>query len=217
MKYKRKSGVKRKRTSARAPGRRAVARVPPAPQVESGKLQSALFRIADAASAVKDMQEFYATVHRIVGGLMYAKNFFIALYDETTGLIHWPYWVDEKDNVSPPKPLSEQHGATGWVLRHGKAVADVDGSWPAAKARGEGEEVGTKGEGIAVPLRVEDKTIGVVLIQSYTAGIGYTREDVKILEFVAQHIATALTRARAIDETRQRNVELEIINSVQNA
>ena len=35
------------------------------------------------------------------------------------------------------------------------------------------------------------------------------------LEFVAQHIATALTRARAIEETRQRNAELEIINSVQ--
>ena len=51
-------------------------------------------------------------------------------------------------------------------------------------------------------------------MQSYTAGIGYTEEDVHVLEFVASHIATALTRARAIEETRRRNAELAIINSV---
>jgi hypothetical protein len=38
---------------------------------------------------------------------------------------------------------------------------------------------------------------------------------VQVLEFVAQHIAVALTRARAIEETRQRNTELAVINSVQ--
>ena len=70
-------------------------------------------------------------------------------------------------------------------------------------------------DGIAVPLKVKRDTIGVLLIQSYIKGIGYQIEDIKVLEFVAQHIATALIRARAIEETRQRNAELQIINSVQ--
>ena len=35
------------------------------------------------------------------------------------------------------------------------------------------------------------------------------------MTFVAQHVAQALTRARAIDEVRQRNAELAIINGVQ--
>ncbi len=52
-------------------------------------------------------------------------------------------------------------------------------------------------------------------VQSYTKGLGYSEEDVQLLGFVGQHIATALTRARAIEETRQRNSELAIINSVQ--
>ena len=43
----------------------------------------------------------------------------------------------------------------------------------------------------------------------------YTVQDEQILTFVAQHIAGALTRARAIEETRQRMAELQIINSVQ--
>ncbi|HZY45556.1 MAG TPA: GAF domain-containing protein, partial [Anaerolineae bacterium] len=182
----------------------------------SAQVQAALYAIASAASSVQDMQEFYAAMHRIVGQLMYAKNFFIALYDEPSDLLSFPYFVDEKDEVLPPQPLANFRGATGWVLRHGKTIADVDGSWATAKARGEAEEVGTVGEeGIAVPLKIENKTIGVVFIQSYTPGIGYQVGDVAILEFVAQHISTALTRARAIEETRQRNAELAIINSVQ--
>jgi hypothetical protein len=48
----------------------------------SEKVQAALYRIAETASAAQDMHEFYATIHRIVGELMYADNFYIALYDE---------------------------------------------------------------------------------------------------------------------------------------
>src|SRR5581483_6906976 len=68
---------------------------------------------------------------------------------------------------------------------------------------------------VGVPLLQGDKFIGGIGIQSYIPGVGYTDEDVRILEFVAQHIAIALERARAIEETRQRNAELAIINSVQ--
>jgi hypothetical protein len=73
----------------RSPGRKDRAPVTPTPAAapaREAKIQAALYRIADAASAVKDMQEFYAEMHRIVGELMYAENFFIALHDKTTGL-----------------------------------------------------------------------------------------------------------------------------------
>ncbi len=219
---KKKPVERRKPIGAAKPDRSRQPDRPIAPAINqvspdrSAKVQAALYEIASTASSVPDMQEFYAAMHRIVGELMYAKNFFIALYDEPSGLLSFPYFVDEKDEAPPIQPLANFRGATGWVLRHGKPIADADGSWAVAEARGEVEQVGTLGEaGIAVPLKIENKTIGVVFIQSYTPGIGYQVEDVKILEFVAQHIATALTRARAIEETRQRNAELAIINSVQ--
>ena len=179
------------------------------------KILNALYEIADAASAVRDMQSFYKKLHKIVGKLMYAENLFIALHDKQTDLITWPYYVDTVDEQPAPTKLQDHLGATGWVLRHGETVADADGSWAAAKARGEAHELSSDSDGIAVPLKVKNETIGVVLIQSYIKGIGYQPEDIKVLEFVAQHIATALTRARAIEETRQRNAELAIINSVQ--
>ncbi|HKG52797.1 MAG TPA: GAF domain-containing protein [Anaerolineales bacterium] len=180
------------------------------------KIQKVLYEIADAASAVRDMYSFYKKLHKIVGKLMYAENFFIALYDAQSDLISFPYRVDTAD-VEPPAPqhLTEQHGATAWVIQHGEALDRTSGRFDAAIARGEMEQVGTKSNGIVVPLKSEKKTIGALSVQSYTDGIIYDAQDVELLTFVAQHISTALTRARAIEETRQRNTELQIINSIQ--
>ena len=51
-------------------------------------MQDALYRIAELASAAQDMQEFYRAIHEVVGELMDAENFFIALYDEERQLIN---------------------------------------------------------------------------------------------------------------------------------
>ena len=42
----------------------------------------------------------------------------------------------------------------------------------------------------------------------------HSEQDVEVLSFVGQHIASALTRARAIEETRERNAELSVINEI---
>ncbi|MEW5938344.1 MAG: GAF domain-containing protein, partial [Chloroflexota bacterium] len=181
------------------------------------KIMKALYEIADAASAARNMQSFYKKLRKIVGKLMYAENFFIALYDEQTDLITWPYHADVQDTNEKfwsPQSLATFKGATGWILRNGKTLADPDGSAQAAERRGEIKRVGTKSEGIGIPLKSEGKTIGVLAVQSYERGIKYNLQDIEILNFVAQHIATALTRARALEAERQRTEELAILNSV---
>src|SRR5215475_14529822 len=91
----------------------------------AAKVQDALYRIAELASAAEDMQDFYRSVHAVVGELMYANNFFIALYDEERQLINWPYYVDEADAEIPDASQwhefgqGEARGATGYVLRTG--------------------------------------------------------------------------------------------------
>ena len=65
-----------------------------------------------------------------------------------------------------------------------------------------------------MPLKAEGRTIGVVAVQTYREDRRYSPDDLELLTFVAQHIATALARARAIEETRQRNAELAVVNEV---
>ncbi len=68
-----------------------------------------------------------------------------------------------------------------------------------------------------MPLNSDERTVGVLAVQSYTSDIQFTEEDRDLLAFVGQHVGAALSRARAIEETRQRNAELALINSVQDA
>ncbi len=187
----------------------------------SGKLQSMLYRIAETASAAKDMPSFYAAIHEIVGELMYADNFYLALYDAARQRINYPFFLDEVDtdipdpNIWEPFGSGNASGVTAYVLRSGTPLfADL----PAMRelvAAGEMEKVGTDMvEWMGVPLVDEGLTIGVLAVQTYREDRRYAAGDLELLAFVGQHIATALTRARAIEETRQRNAELAVINEI---
>ena len=83
---------------------------------------------------------------------------------------------------------------------------------------GELDLVGPQSEDwLGVPLKAGGATVGVLVVQSYTKEVRYTEQDRDLLAFVGQHVGAALSRARAIEETRQRNAELALINSVQEA
>ncbi len=66
-------------------------------QIQAINVQSAIYRISQAASAAENLQELYKSIHMILGELMPAKNFYIALYDGDEGMISFPYHVDEMD------------------------------------------------------------------------------------------------------------------------
>ncbi len=182
------------------------------------EIQKALYGIADAASASGDLRSFYKKLHKIIAGLMYAKNFYIATYDENTDVVTWPYYVDDKDPENTtwlPQLLHGDKSFTSFVIRTGKIVHAVRDAEKLLKT-GKVELIGAMPEdGIIAPLKSNRKILGAVGIQSYVKGIGYSAQDVEILTFVAQQIATSLSHARASEETRQRNVELEVINSIQ--
>src|SRR6266508_2369411 len=195
-----------------------------AERAHAAKVQDALYRIAELASAARDMQEFYRAVHGVVGELMEARNFFIALYDEERELISWPYYVDEIDEAQPEGwvPFGSAHarGTTGYVLRTGTPQLLSYDRHQELIDQGEIELRGIMTDDstwLGAPLKAEGRTVGVLVVQSRTKDVRYTEEDKDLLAFVGQHVGAALSRARAIEETRQRNAELALINSVQSA
>ena len=188
----------------------------------AARVQDALYRIAETASTAEDMQAFYAEMHRIVGELMYAGNFYIALYDDERQAINWPFHVDELDESWPdphvwePMGTGEARGATAYLLRAGRPMLLMAEDWRRLVARGEIDQLGLEAASwLGVPLQSEGKTLGALVVQSYREGKMHTEADKELLTFVGRHIASALERTRLIDETRQRNAELSLINDVQ--
>ncbi|MBK8780558.1 MAG: GAF domain-containing protein [Anaerolineales bacterium] len=217
-----KTGKQKKQTAAKqSEPSRPVKQAPTRADIKSQlKIQKALYEIADAASAAKDMQAFYKKLHKIVGKLMYAENFFIASYDEQSRMIHWEYVMDEKDQgkvIWKPSPLNDQNKTgTAYVIRTGKMIRVRD--FDTLIAAGEFEVSGTRpNDAIGLPLKSGRKVLGALALQCYQKDITYSDQDAEVLQFVAQHITTALTRVRALEAERQRTAELAIINAVQGA
>src|SRR5204863_1502622 len=104
------------------------------------KLQRALYRIAEISGSVQDMQGFYASVHHIVGELMPARNFYLALWDESARALTFEYFVDEVD-VAPPK-VKQGKTLTEYVLRTGAPLLASPAVFERLLAAGEVEVVG---------------------------------------------------------------------------
>jgi signal transduction histidine kinase/DNA-binding response OmpR family regulator/HPt (histidine-containing phosphotransfer) domain-containing protein len=167
------------------------------------------------------MQQFYVSLHEIVGELMNANNFFIALYDEARNAMNYPFYVDEVDlDVPDPRAWEEigtgqAAGLTAYILRTGEPLLASMQTQKDLQERGEIVALGMDSvDWLGVPLRSEGRTIGAIVVQSYDEA-RHGQAEKELLTFVAQHVGSALARARAIEETRQRNAELAIINSIQ--
>jgi diguanylate cyclase (GGDEF)-like protein/PAS domain S-box-containing protein len=164
-------------------------------------LQAALYRIAELTTSVEDMPAFYRTIHGVVGELMYAENFYLALLDEETGLLNFEYFVDEVDDVPPA--VKPGKTLTEYVLRTGEPLLVNPAVQAALEGKGEVELVGAASlDWLGVPLKRGDRAFGVIVVQSYEESARYTETDREILTFVAQHLATALDRKRAADALR---------------
>jgi diguanylate cyclase (GGDEF)-like protein len=172
------------------------------------RLQSALFRIAELASAPESQQNFYAAVHRVVGGLLYARNFYIALLDESGENIAFPYSVDEIDTARAQRPVA--NGATEYVLKHGKPLLADRQVFEQLAATGEYKEMGAKSVcWLGVPLVWDDQVKGVLAVQSYSPKHIYDTRDQELLTFVSYHIANALQRKQTSESLKQAYINLE--------
>jgi GAF domain-containing protein/DNA-binding response OmpR family regulator len=185
-------------------------------------LQEALYGIAEAAAAAEDLQAFYTTIHAIVGRLIPAENMYIALYDSDRQRISYPYYVDTVDTDLPdpkawyPFGAGQARGVTAYAIRRDEPLLIDAAAHTALVRQGEIDALGVvrAGTWLGVPLHADGRTIGLLAVQTYEADERYSDADKALLTFVAQHLGSALSRARAIEETRERNAELALINEI---
>lgn len=179
---------------------------------QAERMQATLYRIAEITSAVgDDMNAFYAAIHKVVAELIDARNFYIALYDAAAQTVEFVYGVDEKDTF-PAGPIPLEPGLTGYVLRTEKPLLATPEIFEQLVAAGEVEPLGVDCvDWLGVPLKVEQKTIGVLVTQSYDRSVRFNEKTEEMLTYVSQHIATAIACRRDRDalqasEARYRNL-----------
>ncbi|TZF90513.1 bifunctional diguanylate cyclase/phosphodiesterase [Lysobacter lacus] len=180
----------------------------------SVRIQETLYRIAELSHTATNLDEFYATVHGIIGGLLDARNFYIALLSDDGEHLHFPYYVDARGHRAESRRLGR--GYSEFVIRQGRACL-FDKTDPAGleelKALEASGEIVTYGPDshvwLGVPLVLGDRVTGVLAVQSYTAGVGFSDRDREVLTFISYQIANGLGRQRAAAELKNAYAGLE--------
>jgi len=174
-------------------------------------VHEALYEISETAHSASDMYTLYSKIHAVVGTLMSSKNFYIALYDEKSGMLSFPYMVDEFDPPYEPKKLGR--GLTEFILRNGEAFL-IDAKMDfELRDSGEAELVGTPSAiWLGVPLKVRGKTIGVIVVQDYENEKAFGEDEKQLLIFVSEQIAQAIERKRNAEAITKYAEEMRELN-----
>lgn len=156
-------------------------------------MTTALHAISEAAHTADNLPALYEHIHRIIGSLLPARNFFVALYDERHDELSFPYFVDERDDAPPS--LSMDSGAlAAQVIRNGQALLVTPGM-PLDSAL---PVIGSDAlHWLGVPLSSQGVTAGALVVQSYSDATRYTESDKELLQFVSTQVAAAIERKQA--------------------
>lgn len=181
-------------------------------QKELEKLRNSLYEISEAVNQTPGIDSLYKRIHEIVKQLMHADNFYIALYDEESDLISFPYFIDEVDEAGPP--VKPGKGCTEYVLRTGDPVIIGIELSDELNRRGEVDIVGVPSEvWLGVPLKINNKTIGVMVVQDYHNEKVYSEKEKQILVFVSEQVASAIEKKRTDEKLKKFTDELVQLNA----
>lgn len=170
-------------------------------------IQKVLYAISHAVLTTKDVEELSGFIKEQLGQLLDTTNFFIAAYDEDTGMLSSQYFVDQKDSFSS---WPADKSLTGYVVKHDKSlivtkeeISEMDGS-------GMIHQIGTPAAvWLGVPLHEEGKVIGAFVLQNYDDDNAYTVKDVELLEFISHQISISIQRKKGLQDLVQALAKAE--------
>lgn len=150
-------------------------------QAES--IQQAVFAIAEASHNAQDLHALFTQIHRIVGELLPAENFLVALQDKTANRITFPYSREQvvvsfaQDGTDTSDQLLVRVLASGeaelYNAHHDNQSLQ---SW------------------LGVPLKSHTGVLGALVLKSFSAKHKYNEKNTELLQFVSTQIATAVER-----------------------
>jgi two-component system, cell cycle sensor histidine kinase and response regulator CckA len=166
--------------------------------------------IIHSVNVTDNLDDLLQMIHNALKKVLYAENCYVALYEPSTEMFHFPFFVDQFDSAPPPQKVGRS--CTAYVYRTGKAMLISQKTFDELVEQGEVELVGTPSPSwLGVPLRTPAATIGVLGVQHYRDENAYTERDLEFLASVGGQIALAIDRKRAEAKLRESEARLRVL------
>lgn len=179
------------------------------------RAQNLYYKISTLAINSDKLDSLLDNIHKELRTLIAVNNFHVALYDRDHNYLNFPYYVDE--NIGP-KPISMKRivgkGLTEYSLFNEEPTFLYEEDIKKLSDEGKIELLGPIPKiWLGVPLRLENRTIGVICVKSHSDRNKYKKRHVDLLDFISGQIALVIERKRneekIIDQTARLNAIFE--------
>lgn len=172
-------------------------------QKHAGLLWRAQYAIADKTATAGTLVEVFETVRAALSDLMDTANFFIAEFDEATGMLYAQRQLGRDERVFPARwPCERSLG--GRVIEKKEPVLLLKSEILELIQDNAVELVGPLPEvWMGVPLLNSERVFGVMVVQSYDDPMAYDQESAEILRTVANQLSVYMEKKRAEENLRE--------------
>jgi len=171
-------------------------------------VNNVLYNISRAANSDISLKQLYSIIRAELSIIIDTTNFYIALFDEEKNKLYFPYYADEtgeRDKNFLISKYSDSNNIFHYIFKTGESLLLNYNKYKRMIDRGDFNSydvITNKQIWLGVPLKVENKIIGSMVLQSYTDPNLYSKKDIKLMEFVSQQIATAIERKQAEEKLK---------------
>ena len=171
-------------------------------------VNNVLYNISRAANSDISLKQLYPVIREELSTIIDTTNFYIALFDEEKNELYFPYYADEtgeRDENFVISKYSDSDNIFHYIFRTGESLLLNYNKYKRMIDRGDFNScdvITNKQAWLGVPLKVESKIIGSMILQSYTDPNIYSKKDIKLMEFVSQQVATAIERKQAEEKLK---------------
>ncbi|PCC98858.1 GGDEF domain-containing protein [Halopseudomonas pelagia] len=161
-------------------------------QKKTEALQAAVYAISEAANSAEDLAALFLLIHQIVARLLPLNLFCVALREEDTGSLNFPYYADQHN--SPDARESVDARTLGAEIIASSAPLLLTADTPADDIALHALSDTSSLNWLGVPLITTRGTFGALLLHSSSTTQRYTSRDLELLHYVSTQIASAVQR-----------------------
>ncbi|MDP3227551.1 MAG: diguanylate cyclase [Acidovorax sp.] len=156
-------------------------------------MHEAIYAISESAHTAQTLDTLFERIHHIIGKLLAATNFAVALYDPHKDILSFPYHVNEHHAAPGPLALGDD-ALCAEVIRHGTTVLLTPDTRATLPSRLTQLPDPAPLYWLGVPLQSTQGPMGALVLQGYTEQARYTNKDKELLQFVSTQVAAAIER-----------------------
>jgi signal transduction histidine kinase len=175
---------------------------------QSVKTLSALLEVTSSINSQQKLSDIFNTITKEVLSCFQADHSSIMLFNEQSKALEpkASFWKGAESDNEALVPLVQN--IAGWVAKSGKPLL-LNGKSDPAESQGEQRENGPLTSSLCAPLKIGEKSIGVLNVNLVDSPRTFSETDLKLISIFANNAAVAIHDAELYEQIKSFNVRLE--------